>query len=79
MMKKPRNWSLKIYLISVLENKKLVVLVFDENRGRGIHLYSCVIKMGRSEFGWVYIHYLKITIQLSVWLLSYRVTKLQSI
>ena len=25
MMKKPRNWSLKIYLISVLENKKLVV------------------------------------------------------
>jgi len=25
MMKKPRNWSLKIYLISVLENKKLVM------------------------------------------------------
>ena len=25
MMKKPHNWSLKMYLISVLENKKLVV------------------------------------------------------
>ena len=42
MMKKPRNWSLKIYLISVLENKKLVVekvtkLAHRSDRVDGLH------------------------------------------